>query len=68
MSTAAHPDSLHRGRLVLGAVMVLLAVAVLLQEVGVVTLQLRYLAPGLLVLAGLVLLVSASARSSGPQE
>ena len=63
MSTAPQPAELHRGRLVLGALMVLLAVAALAQEWGAVTLQLRYLAPGLLVAVGVVLLVSGTART-----
>ncbi|MGJ7440469.1 hypothetical protein [Aquipuribacter sp. MA13-6] len=63
MSAVAPPAELHRGRLVLGALMLLLAVAALAQEWGVVTLQLRYLAPALLVAAGVVLLVSGAARA-----
>lgn len=63
MSTAEQPVQLHRGRLVLGALMVLLAAVALAQELGVVTLELRYLGPGLLVVVGVVLLVSGTARA-----
>jgi hypothetical protein len=66
MSTIAHPGQLHRGRLVLGVLLVLLAAATLLQEAGILTLQLRYLAPALLVAAGLVLLVSSVGRGAEP--
>ncbi|MFC5380611.1 hypothetical protein [Aquipuribacter nitratireducens] len=61
---SAFPDErpLHRGRLVLGVLMVVLAALALLESAGVATLQLRFLAPGLLVLAGLVLLVPSIGR------
>lgn len=66
MSTLARPGQLHRGRLVLGVLLLLLATATLLQEAGLLTLELRYLAPALLVVAGVVLLVSSTGRGAEP--
>ncbi len=51
---------LHRGRLVLGVLMVLLAALSLLRQAGVVSLELRYVAPALVMAAGLVLLLSSA--------
>jgi hypothetical protein len=66
MSIDTPRGQLHRGRLVLGVLLVLLAAATLLQEAGILTLQLRYLAPALLVVAGVVLLVSSVGRRAEP--
>jgi hypothetical protein len=68
MSTITRTEELHRGRLVLGVLMLLLAAVSLVQQAGLVTLDARYLAPGLLVAAGLVLLVSSVGRGhrAGP--
>lgn len=65
MSGLGQPAELHRGRLVLGVLMLLLAAVTLVDQAGLVTLQLRYLAPGLLVAAGLVLLVSSAGHRRG---
>ncbi len=65
MSELGQPTELHRGRLVLGVLMLLLAAVTLVDQAGLVTLQLRYLAPGLLVAAGLVLLVSSAGHHRG---
>jgi uncharacterized membrane protein YbhN (UPF0104 family) len=64
VSAPAAARQLHRGRLVLGVLLLLLATASLLQQADVVSLHLRYLAPALLVVAGVVLLVSGAVRDA----
>jgi peptidoglycan/LPS O-acetylase OafA/YrhL len=53
---------LHRGRLVLGVLMVVLAVVAVADQAGLVGPDPRYLVPLLLVVAGVALLVTALVR------
>jgi hypothetical protein len=61
-AAAAGRTRLHRGRLVLGVLMVALAGVAFLDRAGLVGPELRWLAPVLLVVAGVALLVSGLVR------